>query len=212
METMPRLLVTGFGSFPGARFNPTVGLMAALKRQTALFARLGVRLETHVLPVLHGEIGPRLARLIAEIRPAAILHFGFAGRRRCLSIETRACNRISLLHPDARGAFAEDFVLVRGGPMIATSPLPAARIAATLRRAGMACRISRDAGTYLCNAALYHSLIGYQAPAGFIHVPRPARGDRKGPENSRSGPELLRAAELALREIAVLARREMRAP
>jgi pyroglutamyl-peptidase len=203
------LLVTGFGAFPGARHNPTLDLIAALQRREARFARLGIRLEARVLPVIYAEIGPRLAKITAEIAPDAILHFGLAGQRKSVSIETRALNRVNLLHPDAGGSCAKQFCLVPGGPMIVRARTPTGQIAAALRRAGLVSRLSRDAGTYLCNAALYHSLVArHAASVGFIHIPWPARRGRRGSTSPRpTFAELVKAAEIAILEIAVSARR-----
>jgi pyroglutamyl-peptidase len=200
-------LVTGFGAFPGASHNPTVDLMAALRGQRARFASFGIKLETRVLPVIHADIAPRLAKLTAEIKPDAILHFGLAGRRTSVSIETQAANRVSQLSPDAGGACAQEFCLQPGGPAIARARIPAAQILVALRRAGIASRLSRDAGTYLCNAAFYHSLARFPASVGFIHIPWPARRSR-----SRSScptfAEIVKAAEITILAVAKAERRE----
>jgi len=208
------LLVTGFGAFPGARHNPTLDLIGALQRRKARFARFGIRLEARVLPVLYADIGPLLARLTQEIAPDAILLFGLAGGRKSISIETRARNRVNPVHPDAGGSCVAAFSLVAGGPMIVRARIPAAQIAAALRRAGIASRLSQDAGTYLCNAALYHSLVArHAASVGFIHIPWPAaaRRDRRSSTYSSSRPtfaEIVKAAEIAILEVATAARRE----
>ncbi len=207
-------LVTGFSAFPGARRNPTVDLIAALQHRKARFASFGIKLELRVLPVLHAEIGPRLANLSAEIKPDAILHFGLAGRRKSISVETRARNRVSRLHPDAGGTCADGFSLVPGGAAIVSAGVPVAQIVAALRRAGIASRLSQDAGTYLCNAAFYHSLVArHPASVGFIHIPWPAaaRRDRRSSTYSSSRPtfaEIVKAAEIAILEVATAARRE----
>jgi pyroglutamyl-peptidase len=203
-------LVTGFGAFPGAKHNPTVGLIAALQRREERFARFGIRLETRILPVLYAEIAPRLAKLIAEIKPDAILHFGLAGRRKSVSVETRARNRASRLYPDAGGTRAEGFSLVPGGAAIVSAHIPAAQIVAALRRAGIASRLSRDAGTYLCNAAFYYSLVARcPASVGFIHIPWPAAARRSSLHSSTrpTFAEIVKAAEIAVLEVATAARR-----
>lgn len=207
------VLVTGFGAFPGARHNPTVDLIAALQHRTKRFASFGIRLETRILPVLYAEIAPRLAKLCAEIKPDAILHFGLAGRRKTISIETRACNRVSLLSPDAGGSRVGAFSLVPGGVEIVSARVPAARIITALRRAGLTSSLSPDAGTYLCNAALYHSLVApHAAIVGFIHIPWPARRDKRGSKRPfrPTFAEIVKAAEIAILEVAIAARRHSR--
>ncbi len=172
-----RILVTGFGGFPGARKNPTARLIAELARRRPRFVRAGFRLELAVLPVVYAQIGPRLAALAQKIRPDAILHFGVAPRRSKLCVETRALNRASVLHPDASGAMAAARTVVPNAPMSLKSTLPCGLIAAALRNAGFDAALSVDAGDYVCNQTLFLSLRQSGAPqspaplVGFIHVP-----------------------------------------
>lgn len=208
------VLVTGFGAFPGAKHNPTVDLIAALRRRKERFARFGIELETRILPVLYAEMAQRLAKLVAEIKPDAILHFGLAGRRKTVSVETRARNRASRLYPDAGGRCAGRLSLVPGGAAIVKVRIPTAQIVAALRSAGIASRLSQDAGAYLCNTALYCSLVAPSpASVGFIHIPWPAarRRDRRNATHSSSRPtfaKIVKAAEIAILEVATAARRE----
>jgi pyroglutamyl-peptidase len=62
------------------------------------------------------------------------------------------------------------------GPALLVATLPAERIVARLTRSGIPCTTSNDAGGYLCNALLYHSLLAARALpqpflSGFIHIP-----------------------------------------
>ncbi len=204
-----RILVTGFGHFPGARENPTALLMRALERHKARLARSGIDVALHILPVVYAAIGPRLRELAEAAAPDAILHFGLAARRKTFSVETRALNRVSLIHPDAAGASAGRRAIVPGAPFAAKATFPSARIAAALNRAGAKAAISIDAGDYLCNQTLYLSLMaGHARAVGFIHTPR--LGGR-GPGPRRKGargeprPTLDQAARAALAAIGVLA-------
>ncbi len=173
----PRILVTGFGGFPGSPKNPTARLIAALGRSRARFARAGLHLDLCILPVIHAGLAPRLAALAKELRPDAILHFGLAARRRTFCVEARALNRVSLLRRDASGAQAESRVALAGAPYCLKASVPVGRIAAALRRSGFDAAVSIDAGDYVCNETLYLSLSRAYAPLiGFIHVP--ARGAR----------------------------------
>ena len=167
------VLVTAFGAFPGARSNPTLGILAGLSRQRARLARLGIDLRCLALPVVYDSIEPVLRSAAAEARPDAILHLGLAGRRRRLSIETRAVNRAGPLHPDAARRRPAQ-VLAPGAPPILRATWPAARLRAALAGAGHDAHLSIDAGDYVCNATLYRSLAADLAPRiGFLHVPRP---------------------------------------
>jgi pyroglutamyl-peptidase len=174
-----RILVTGFGGFPGTRDNPATRLIRALGAHKARLARLGIVLELDVLPVNYAEVAEKLEALNATLKPDAILHFGLAPRRKYVSIETRALNRVSLLHCDASGARARHRVIVPGAPHAVRSTFPTRQIAAAFCRAGYRARLSSNAGNYVCNETFYHSLIRSPARSvGFIHVPRLARPDR----------------------------------
>jgi pyroglutamyl-peptidase len=177
-----RILVTGFDGFPGSPRNPTEKMMAALARDRPRFARLGIRLEVAVLPVVYVQTGRRLAALAGKFRPDAIVHFGVASRRTKLCVETRALNRMSLLHPDASGARAAGHTIVARAPLRLKSTLPCGLIAAALRKAGFDAAVSIDAGHYVCNQTLFLSLSQIDASrnlapqnlaplVGFIHVP-----------------------------------------
>jgi len=171
----PVILVTGFGAFPGARQNPTALLMHQLAAVERRLARLGVKLERRVLPVVYDEIGPKLKGLIADVAPDAILHFGLAGRRRAISIETRAVNYMGVLHPDAAGRRVKNRSVLPEEPFARPARIPARQLDAVLRRAGVRSGLSNDAGDYVCNQTFYLSLAmaeGTNRRAGFIHVPK----------------------------------------
>jgi pyroglutamyl-peptidase len=203
------LLVTGFGRFPGAPFNPTEKIVAALGGAFARrLARLGVRLERRVLPVTWEGTPAALRRLEAELRPDAVLHLGLAARRPRVTAEIRAHNRNRPLSPDAGGARAPRGTIDPDAPPTAPSTVPLARLISAMARAAPSAA-SNDAGAYLCNLALWTSL--RQGPAGrpvaFVHMPRP-RGARARPGAS-SRPTLAaltRTAEIAVLELARTAR------
>ena len=167
------VLVTAFGAFPGARSNPTLAILARLERSRSRLARLGIDLRVMALPVVYDSLEPMLCAVADDIRPDAILHLGLAGRRRWLSIETRAVNRAGPLHPDAARRRPAQ-ILARSGTPILRATWPAPRLHAALVRAGHYARLSIDAGDYVCNATLYRSLAAHLAPrVGFLHVSRP---------------------------------------
>jgi pyroglutamyl-peptidase len=153
-----RFLVTGFGAFPGVRHNPAASLVRDLEKHRARLGRLGIGLDLAILPVAYAEIAPNLATLALTHRPDAILHLGLATRRKCIAIETRAVNRRSLLRPDVTGATAASPRIAPGAPHQMRSTFAAPQIAAALADAGLACRLSHDAGEYICNEALFLSL------------------------------------------------------
>ena len=198
------ILVTGFGAFPGSPRNPTATIVGRLERHRGRLARLGVDLRCAVLPVRYAELQDRMAALSALYRPDVILHLGVAGRRKRVSVETRAINRASPLHPDASRRFPAQMLLT-GRAHILSATYPSRRVLAALRQAGTVVETSRDAGDYVCNATLYHSLAMRLAPEiGFIHVPKPhGRSARVGTGARRaSQADLDRAALCAVLSLA----------
>ena len=207
---MKRLLVTGFGRFPGAPANPSQGLVAALGRSR----RPGlsdVELVRDVLPVTWAAAPPALRRLIENHRPDAIVMFGLVSRSRSLRIETRAVNLGDSLRPDASHRVHEGRALAPGDPFALMSRCSLQRLRQAVERAGAPVTLSRHAGTYLCNAALWSALAATPAaiPVVFIHVPPVARRLPKARLRHRrpTAATLLKAAIAALVSIAAEARR-----
>jgi pyroglutamyl-peptidase len=208
-----RILITGFGPFPGAPFNPTQPLVARLLRLRR--PALGdVELTGHIFPVTYRAVDQELPELIAKRRPDTLLMFGLASRTPHLRIETRARNAVTTLWPDA------DHTRVRKGSISgsADAMMFGPHTAKLLRAAagtGIDARASRDAGSYLCNYLSWRAIeatFGDAGPrlAAFVHVPPLARGGaspRKGVTHRITLEELVDAGEAMLLEMVRLARR-----
>ena len=173
----PVILVTGFGPFPGAPRNASSLLADALAK--AAVRRLpGFTVHAETLPT-EWHAGPaRLAELLAALDPVVTIHFGVSHRARGFVVETRAHNaRQNSL--DACGAAPGSLCVADDGPDVLSATLPTGLISERLRRRGLPVQLSRDAGGYLCNAVLYHSLdtarrsgqTGRGPRRGFIHIP-----------------------------------------
>jgi pyroglutamyl-peptidase len=209
-----RILVTGFGPFPGAPFNPTMPLVDRLTelRRPALD---GVTLTGHIFHVTYQTVDRELPELIAKLRPQALLMFGLASRTGYLRIETRARNAVSTHLPDADGNRAQASSIVH-----AADAMPFGSHTASLLRAaratGIDARLSRDAGAYLCNYLSWRAIeatrqVGGPVLASFIHVPLVVR-DRAVREGA-SGitlEQLVDAGEAMLMEIVKLVRQRER--
>src|SRR3954451_10637451 len=100
MSDKLRILITGFGAFPGAPFNPTQALVARLVRLRRP-AFDDVEFSGHIFPVTYKAVDRDLPQLLARYRPNALLMFGLATRTRHLRVETRARNAVTMLWPDA---------------------------------------------------------------------------------------------------------------
>jgi pyroglutamyl-peptidase len=206
---MTTILVTGFGPFPGAPFNPTESLVKRLGRMRRP-ALSDVTVVTHVFQTSYETVDRELPKLIARHRPDALLMFGLAPRAKTLRIETRARNALAHL-PDASGRSLHRNVIVKGGPSAMTLPAQARHLFAAGRNARIPLVFSRDAGRYLCNYLCWRAAEAAQdgpRVASFIHVPLVARfARRSGKRRHLTFDDLSRAGSRFLVAVAVAARR-----
>jgi pyroglutamyl-peptidase len=169
-----RILVTGFGPFPGAPTNPTIPLVKRLSalRRPALD---GVELSSHIFHVTYRTVDRELPELIARLHPHAMLMFGLAARTAHVRIETRARNAVTTTFPDADRTIARKGSIVPDArPLVFGSHT--ARLLSAARATGVDARPSRDAGSYLCNYLSWRAIEATQAKGGprlvaFIHIP-----------------------------------------
>lgn len=205
-----RLLLIGFGPFPGAPFNPSAVLVKALARRRRP-ALAGIAYTTHVFATIYAAIDRELPALFAQ-RPDIILMFGLAGSRRQLCIETRARNAVSVLYPDASGHRPQHGVIVPGGPATLRAATPFADLLGAVRPSGFPARLSHDAGRYLCNYAYWRALErahGGRPLVQFIHIPSISFDPRRkrSQRRSLSFRPLVAAAEALLMALIAASRR-----
>lgn len=206
------VLVTGFGPFPGAPWNPTEALVKRLvKLRRPAFS--DVTLTGHIFPVTYGGVDWQLAERLATVKPHALLMFGLAGRTKHVRIETRARNTISTRWPAADGSYAAANVITAARDALPFGP----HTTALLQRAcgsGIDARLSRNAGSYLCNYLSWRGIEATQQPDGprvasFIHVPLIPRSSIHRRIGARGIvlEELVDAGEAMLMEMVKAARR-----
>ena len=128
-----------------------------------------------VLPVEWQQAPKVLKRLLTGARAVLALHFGVAPEARGFQIELVGRN-LRGARPDACGELPSCEAVIATGPAMLASTLPAERILTRLARGGFPCCTSNNAGNYLCNALMYHSLAAARAQqtpfmSGFVHVP-----------------------------------------
>lgn len=170
----PTILLTGFGPFPGIGSNATAEFVPELAR-LARERFLGHDVVDAVLPVEWTRTPQRLAALLAQAQPALALHFGVAKKASRFQLELVGRNACSP-REDAACALPPAAQVIAAGPDVLPSTLPVERILARLTLAGVPHCTSDDAGGYLCNTLLYHSLsaaAAHPAPffSGFVHLP-----------------------------------------
>ncbi|MBS0529813.1 MAG: pyroglutamyl-peptidase I [Proteobacteria bacterium] len=229
-----RILLTGFGPFPGAPFNPTMPLVARLTklRRPALD---DVAITSHIFDVTYATVDRELPQLLATHRPHALLMFGLAARTPYLRIETRARNAITTIWPDADGTRIRKGSIAGTADALTFGP-HTLKLLRAAQATGIDARASRDAGSYLCNYLCWRAIEATRARhdpekrgpvfgqdhaetehapalAAFVHVPPLARDG--GAIRRNSGritlDHLVDAGEAMLLEIAKTARQVVRA-
>jgi pyroglutamyl-peptidase len=216
MSDKLRILITGFGPFPGAPFNPTEPLVARLLRlrRPALDA---VERTGHIFAVTYQTVDRELPQLLTRHRPHALLMFGLASRTPYLRVETRARNAVTTLWPDADHARVRKGSIKGNADALMFGP-HTTKLLRAADGAGVDARASRDAGSYLCNYLSWRAIEATcrdNGPrlAAFVHVPLVARdsaSQRQGIVRRITPEELVDAGEAVLLEMVKLTRQRMR--
>ncbi|MEE2953332.1 MAG: hypothetical protein VYD57_19075 [Pseudomonadota bacterium] len=163
------VLIAGFAPFPGAPFNPSADLVAALRQAPQRPGRAVV-----TLPVSWDDSWPVLQAAIEESGARGVILFGLHMSAERLRIELLARNRRELGREDAVGRFPAGPSILEG-PATHACRLPLSDLARLLRRHRLDFEWSTNAGGYLCNDTLYKlahhaDRLGIEA-FGFIHLP-----------------------------------------
>ncbi len=185
-------LVIGFGPFPGAPVNPSAALVRAIG-QARRPAFSGARIVTHVLPTSYAAVREELPELIRTHQADIVLMFGLAGRARTLRVETLAVNASSMLHPDQTGAKPAMRKLIPSSTGSLKANVPVAAMIAAAKSAGVNANVSRNAGRYICNAALFTCLDLKRTTrtpriVAFVHIPPPRKPLHRGKRANRKLP------------------------
>jgi len=208
------VLLTGFGPFPGAPFNPTTALpgQLAARRRPAL---ADVTRIAHAFRTSYAAVERELPALLERVRPDVVLLFGVAPRTKYLRIETRARNARSLLFCDADGRRPGTSAIAPKEPTTRSGQAPHRILLAAVRAKRFPARLSPSAGRYLCNFIYWRALEatrGGRTPlVQFIHVPMVRRAPTRPASERRLTPaDLLRAGEAVLLAMITTARERQR--
>lgn len=185
----PTAWLAAFEPFGGRPRNRSWEVARRVRRPT------GVGLSQ--LPVSFALLGEAISALIAA-RPRAILLLGEAPIRE-IAVEGVALNRIHSEGADNSGAAPKGVEVVPGSVLALGVGWDATVVAESIRSIGIPARPSFHAGTFACNAALYHALhhaaglsSGHPLRIGFLHLPRSYRGE------GTDAASLVRGVEKAL--------------
>ena len=215
MSKSLHILVTGFGPFPGAPWNPTQPLVARLTRlRRPAFS--DVDISSHIFPVTYKAVDHELPELLKQRRPQALLMFGLASRTAHVRVETRARNAVTMLWPDAAQTRSRKGSIASGADAAMFGP-HAAKLLRAARATGIDARASRDAGAYLCNYLSWRAIESvannaHLRLAAFVHIPllpRDGASLRKGVSRVTL-EELVDAGEAMLLEMVRQARSAVR--
>jgi pyroglutamyl-peptidase len=204
------VLITGFGPFPGAQFNPTTALphRLAARRRPALAE---VERIAHVFRTSYAAVDADLPALLERVRPDVVLLFGVATRTDYLRVETRARNARSVLFSDVDGHRPGRSAIATAASATLAGSARHAVLLAAVRAKRLPTRLSHSAGRYLCNFAYWRALEAAQrggALVQFIHVPMVRRGPVRAASSRRrlTPADLLRAGEAILLALVAAAR------
>jgi len=169
---MVRVLLTGFGPFPGAPVNPSAWLAEMLPLRLSAGDE---EVDARILPTEWEAVAAFTEQLRETLQPHVIVHFGLSHRAKGFRIERSAHNRASL-RADASGALPRSHVILPQRPGRLNTTFPATALAAHLSQRGISAAPSRSAGSYLCNFLYYLSLDWAARQSGgasvlFVHVP-----------------------------------------
>ncbi len=209
MNDKLRILITGFGAYPGAPYNPTVPLVERLLRLRRP-AFDDVELSSHIFHVTYATVDRELPGLLRTHRPHALLMFGLAARTPYLRIETRARNAITTIWPDADGTRIGKGSIAPGADALVFGPHTAKLLRAALAT-GIDARASRDAGSYLCNYLSWRAIEATQRDDGprlaaFVHIPLLARDGTSRIPGGVTLETLVDAGEAVLGDVIKLTR------
>lgn len=166
------VLVTGFEAFGKHETNISGIVASEISGKNVR----GNVIETLVLPV-NNDGATTVSKLITERKFAAIIHLGLAENSTSPRIEIRARDILDFRIPDNSGRKIINKTISGNGDLFSTIKPEDWDI----ERMVDSPIISNDAGEFVCNETLYHTLsrIKDNTPCFFLHLP-PKQSDAKG--------------------------------
>jgi len=158
------VLVTGFEPFGTHKVNVSGEVAADLAGYTVR----GHQVKSLVLPVDY-EGSTTVSKLLDNEEFAAIIHLGIAENSQQPRIEVRAKDVLDFRIPDNSGRQVQNSVISGNGDLYSTINPEDWDITRMIDSPV----ISEDAGEYICNETLYHTLlkIDNNTPCFFLHLP-----------------------------------------
>ncbi len=166
-----KFLFTGFDPFGENSINPSSMAVEALPD------RIGENeIVKLFLPTSYKNAPKLLMEAINEYSPDIVICVGLAGGRKDVSLEFCALNIADSSLPDNDGVVKSmDRVIPVSGENAHFCHLFLDRAARALNEQGIPCKVSFNAGTYVCNTLYFHLLEAcYHKPdmkGLFVHIP-----------------------------------------
>lgn len=188
-----KVLITGFGPFPGVRSNPSGQLIKWIE-SGRYPVPAGVNISTAIIPTSWEAVREFADTRMVSGEHDIVLHFGVSARASGFQIETIARNTVTTA-PDCDGLRCHSTCIEPHAPARLPVQFPAEPLACKLRQHSHPACVSHDAGRYLCNMLLYLSLKSAnhrQAPTlqSFIHIP-PLRAGQFDQEQLLAGLDVI---------------------
>ena len=168
-----RILISGFEPFGGHEINPTALLVESLARNEIPYPE-SLKVEHVLLPVTFEESFLRLQQKIETFNPDVVMCFGQAAGRSAIELESIAVNEIHADIKDNNGQQPQKQAINDQGEPTYLSTLPLGGMEGALKEAGLPVKISKSAGSFVCNYLFYRLMESNQDTerlCGFIHVP-----------------------------------------
>jgi Pyrrolidone-carboxylate peptidase (N-terminal pyroglutamyl peptidase) len=174
-----RILLSGFEPFGGRFENSSqVAVETFVAEHHALpDPAIAAEVESIIVPVAYDIAPQELLRKMDSYQPDIVISFGESGEEE-LSLEQRARNLDDSPFPDNRGIVRQGMKIVDNAPEFLKTLLPVNDFRNDLEQAGISAKLSKSAGSYLCNHIFYHLMYSVSKEsafqgikAGFIHVP-----------------------------------------
>jgi pyroglutamyl-peptidase len=165
-----KLLLTAFEPFNQLTENASLDVLNAIHLELK-----GLILIKEVLPVVYAH--SIYKELLLKHHPDFVILMGEAGNRSLVNLEYRGVNKMSASVPDNCGVLKSDELILTNGPTELIETLGSKGIVDHLATQGYPLALSHTAGTFICNLALYSSLLAVsdlhmKTKVGFIHLPR----------------------------------------
>ncbi len=158
------ILVTGFEPFGGHDTNISGEIASSVSGEIVR----GHEITSLILTVDH--VGAtKVSTMLQSEQFAAIIHIGLAEKSSFPRIEIRAKDRLDFRFPDNSGRMVKNSTITGKGDLYSTIRPEDWDIEGMIDSP----KVSEDAGEYICNETLYHTLakIDNETPCFFLHLP-----------------------------------------